>query len=172
MSADSFLYFAYGSNMFTPWLCQPARCPSARAAGAAELRGHELRWHKHSKKDGSGKCDISVAPNTSVLGVLYEIAASEKAPLDRAEGKGFGYDEIAVEVLSGTNPVRAVTYQATNTNPALRPYTWCRALVIAGAKEHGLPASYIAGLESVPADEDSSRARHDEHMALIEGVRA
>ncbi|WP_181951802.1 gamma-glutamylcyclotransferase family protein [Sphingobium fluviale] len=46
MSADSFLYFAYGSNMFTPWLCQPTRCPSARAVGIAELRGHELRWHK------------------------------------------------------------------------------------------------------------------------------
>ncbi|MBP7701868.1 MAG: gamma-glutamylcyclotransferase [Phenylobacterium sp.] len=103
---------------------------------------------------------------------VLSLAASEKAPLDRAEGKGFGYDEIEVEVLSGTNPVRAVTYQATNTDPALRPYTWYRALVIAGAKEHGLPASYIAGLESVPADEDSSRARHDEHMALIEGVRA
>jgi hypothetical protein len=172
MSADSFLYFAYGSNMFTPWLCQPARCPSARFAGIAELSGHELRWHKHSKKDGSGKCDIPAAAAASVLGVLYEIAGDEKAPLDRAEGKGFGYDEIEVEVLSGSNPVRAVTYQATNTDPALRPYTWYRALVIAGAKEHGFPASYIAELEAAPADEDENRARHDEHMALIEGVRA
>lgn len=172
MSADTFLYFAYGSNMFTPWPCQPARCPSARAVGIAELRGHELRWHKHSKKDGSGKCDISAAPNSSVLGVLYEIAGSEKTPLDRAEGKGFGYDEIEVEVLSGTNPVRAVTYQATNTDPSLRPYTWYRDLVIAGAQEHGFPVSYIAGLESVPADHDPDRARHDENMALIEGVRA
>ena len=172
MSTDSFLYFAYGSNMFTPWLCQPARCPSARAVGIAELLGHELRWHKHSKKDGSGKCDIPAVSNAFVLGVLYAIASDEKTPLDRAEGKGFGYDEIEVEILSGTNPVRAVTYQATNTDPALRPYTWYRALVIAGAREHGLPASYIAGLESVPADQDPDSARHDESMALIEGMRA
>ena len=172
MSADSFLYFAYGSNMFTPWLCQPARCPSARAVGIAELRGHELRWQKHSKKDGSGKCDIAAASNASVLGLLYEIAGNEKAPLDRAEGKGFGYDEIEVEVLSGTKQFRAVTYQATNTDPMLKPYTWYRALVVAGAREHGLPGFYIAELETVPADEDENRARHREHMALIEGVQA
>lgn len=172
MSTDNFLYFAYGSNMFTRWLRQPSRCPSARALGIAELQGHELRWHKRSKKDGSGKCDIIVAPNASVLGVLYEVAANEQSPLDRAEGKGLGYDEIEVDVFCGPKSVRAITYQATKTDPALRPYTWYRALVVAGAKEHGLPAAYIAGLESVPADEDADRSRHDEHMALIERVRA
>lgn len=171
MSTDSFLYFAYGSNMFTPWLRQPARCPSARALGIAELRGRELRWHKASK-DKSGKCDIPVVPSASVLGVLYAIANNEKTPLDRAEGKGFGYEEVEVEVLSGPNPVRAITYQATDIDPIRRPYTWYRAFVIAGAREHELPASYIAELEAVPADVDPDRERHDRNMALIGEVRA
>lgn len=173
MSADSFLYFAYGSNMFTSWLCQPARCPSARAVGIAELRGYELLWHKPSI-DKSGKCDVVAVdmPGAATLGVLYEIAANEKSALDRAEGLNKGYDEVEVEVLCDGRQVAATTYRATNIDPAIRPFTWYRALVIAGAKEHGLPAAYIAGLESVLADQDPDRPRHDKRMALIEGVQA
>ncbi|MBK8375721.1 MAG: gamma-glutamylcyclotransferase [Sphingomonadales bacterium] len=171
MSPDSFITFAYGSNM--PSARLRGRCPSARAIGIAELRGHELRWHKRSK-DGSGKCDIVAVdtPNALVFGVLYEIAADEKADLDKAEGLGAGYEEIEIEVLCGGKVIKSKAYQATNIEAALRPYTWYRAFVIAGAREHGLPASYIAGLESVPADEDGNRTRHDEHMALIEQVQA
>lgn len=168
MSADSFVSFAYGSNMLAARLRE--RCPSAHAIGIAELPGHELRWHKRSNQK-SGKCDIVACGAGSVFGVLYEIANGEKRALDRAEGLGFGYEEIEIEVLCGGERVMAKAYRATNTDPALRPFTWYRALVIAGAKEHGLPAPYIAGLESVPADQDPDRARHDEHMALIEGVQ-
>lgn len=171
MSADSFVTFAYGSNMSAARLGE--RCPSARAIGSAELPGHELRWHKRSK-DGSGKCDIvpSDAADACVFGVLYEIAAHEKTELDRAEGLGAGYEEVEIEVLRGNRRVTAKAYKATATDSTLRPYTWYRALVIAGAKEHELPDPYVAGLESVPADEDENRARHDERIALIEGVRA
>ncbi|RCI80051.1 gamma-glutamylcyclotransferase [Brucella anthropi] len=171
MSKDRFVTFAYGSNMPAARLRE--RCPSARAIGIAELPGHELRWHKRSR-DGSGKCDIvaSDAPGASVFGVLYEIAEHEKTALDRAEGLGTGYEEIDIEVLCCGSPVAAKAYRATETDPVLRPYIWYRALVIAGATEHGLPASYIAGLESVPADQDPDRARHDRNMALIEGGNA
>lgn len=149
MSTDRFVTFAYGSNMSVARLRE--RCPSARAIGIAELPCHELRWHKQSK-DGSGKCDIIAvdAPNASVFGVLYEIMVEEKPALDLAEGLNKGYD----------------------ADSSLRPYTWYRALVIAGAKEHGLPASYIAGLKSVLADQDSNHSRHDRNMVLIEGGQA
>lgn len=171
MSADRFVTFAYGSNMPAARLRE--RCPSARAIGIAELPGHELRWHKVSKKDGSGKCDIvASSADVSVLGVLYEIANGEKRALDNAEGLGAGYEEIEIEVLCGGDPVTAKAYRATDIDPALRPYTWYRAFVIAGAKEHGLPMSYIAGLEAVLADQDPDRVRHDERMALIEGGQA
>lgn len=172
MSADSFVTFAYGSNMFTARIRE--RCPSARVIGVAELRGYELRWHKVSKKDGSGKCDIVAVdtPNASVFGVLYEIAVHDKTALDRAEGLGAGYEEIKIEVDCGGRQVTAKAYRATNINPSLRPYTWYRALVIAGAKEHGLPARYIAGLESVPADHDSNDEQHNQNMALIAKVLA
>lgn len=173
MSANTFLYFAYGSNMLTARLQAPERCPSARARGVAELRGYELLWHKKSR-DNSGKCDI-VASNVSgavTFGVLYEISNDERAALDREEGLNKGYDAIEPNVYLGDSPLRARSYQASITDPALRPYTWYRGLVIAGAKEHGLPTFYISGLETVAADEDTDRVRHNKNMALIGEVRA
>lgn len=174
MSAGTFLYFAYGSNMLTARLQAPERCPSASPLGVAELRGHELRWHRRSKKDGSGKCDIaaSTAPDAAVFGVLYEIAAREKSALDREEGLNKGYETVDAALLFNGAPLSARSYRATDTDPALRPYTWYRALAIAGAKQHGLPADYIARLESVPADQDPDRERHNTNMALIGEVSA
>jgi gamma-glutamylcyclotransferase len=174
MSASAFLYFAYGSNMLSARLQALERCPSARTLGVAEFRGHDLHWHKLSRKDGSGKCDVvaSALPGTAALGVLYEIAESERPALDREEGLNKGYDAIEAGVLFKGVPTVARSYKATEKDTALRPYTWYRALVVAGAKEHGLPADYIARLEAVPADQDPDQKRHDENMALIGKVRA
>jgi hypothetical protein len=174
MSTDTFLYFAYGSNMLSARLRAPERCPSARAVGLAQLPGYELRWHKHSKKDQSGKCDIiaSDVSDAVIFGVLYEIANDERAALDREEGLNKGYNAIEPTVIFGDSPLMVRSYQASIIDPELRPYTWYRALVIAGAKEHGLPASYIAGLESVAADEDHDRDRHDKNIGLIAGTSA
>lgn len=169
MSADTFITFAYGSNMQTARLRE--RCPSAQPLGVAELPGFDLRWHKKSK-DGSGKCDIVKAgePGATVLGVLYQIDRDDKRALDRAEGLGNGYAETDIEVYRGPDLVTAKAYIATDTDPTLKPYSWYRALVIAGAKEHALPADYIARLAAVPAVQDPEKERHDKNMALIGGV--
>lgn len=171
MSADTFLYFAYGSNMLLARLRE--RCSSAFEPVVAELRGYELRWHKKSI-DGSGKCDIvkSDQLGASVFGVLFTIAIKQKDKLDKAEGLGAGYDERQVEVLRGADRRIATAYVATITDPRLNPYTWYRALVVAGAKERRLPADYIAHLEAVAADVDPNQARHDKNMALIDEARA
>jgi gamma-glutamylcyclotransferase len=169
MNADRFITFAYGSNMLTGRLRE--RCPSAQPLGVAELPGFALRWHKKSK-DGSGKCDIvqTGQPGAAVFGVLFAIAREEKSALDKFEGLGNGYDETEISVQRGAGLVTAKAYIATNIDPTLKPYTWYRALVVAGAKEHALPADYIAHLEAVPADQDPDNRRHDEKMALIHGV--
>lgn len=174
MSAGAILNFAYGSNMLSTRLQAPERCPSACSLGVAELRACELCWHKRKRKDGSGKCDIvaSIAPAAAMFGVLYEIADRDRSALNRGERLNKGYDAIEVSVLFNGAPRMARSYQATDTDSTLRPYTWYRALSIAGAKEHGLPAHYVALLEAVPADQDSDRKRHDESMALIGRVQS
>ncbi|MBV6306304.1 gamma-glutamylcyclotransferase [Candidimonas humi] len=167
MPENSFLYFAYGSNMLSSRLRE--RCPSARPVGVAELPDHELRWHKRSK-DNSGKCDVVACQGKRVIGVLYRIEACDKKALDRAEGLGKGYQEIEAHVLHDGNNVFAKTYQATATDESLIPYEWYKALVIAGAQENGLPQDYVEQLKLVVSTDDPDRARHDKEFHLIEGV--
>lgn len=115
------------------------------------MRGYELKWHKRSKKDGSGKCDIvKAAEETSVIyGVLYAIENDEKRALDRAEGLGHGYDQAELQVFRGVEPVNAVTYVGTDIDATLKPLDWYHAYVVEGAVEHGLPAEYIARLKLI-----------------------
>lgn len=161
----TFRTFAYGSNMLSARLQK--RCPSARRVGVAQLLGHQLRWHKLSK-DGSGKCDAAPGNvDQAVFGVVYEIAVNEKEALDRAEGLDQGYDEKDATVVLNGDAVTVSIYSATTVDPALKPYTWYKALVVAGAKEHGLPAPYIASLEVVEASEDPDRTRHDRGMRVL-----
>ena len=165
MSSHTFLYFAYGSNMLTRRLL--GRTPSARTVGVATLPGHELRWHKVSK-DGSGKCDIVPAAADSVVyGVLYEIALTDKAALDIAEGLGWGYQQVQLEVLSDIGPLLALSYQATNIDHGTRPYDWYKALVVAGAQEHSLAASYVQALEAVQAVKDWDGERAAENLRAL-----
>lgn len=172
MTGAAIFYFAYGSNMLSSRLQAADRCPSAKPLGIATLSGHELRWHKRSR-DGSGKCDIvAAAPDTSVFGVLYEIAGNEKDALNRAEGFNKGYEEIEVEITLAGRQIASAAYRATDTDPERRPYTWYRALVVAGAREHCFPATYISQLEATPADEDTDRERHNKNMALIGRIRS
>jgi gamma-glutamylcyclotransferase len=161
-------YFAYSSNMLTARLRE--RVPSASAIGIGQLVGHALSWDKHSWQDGSGKCDAEATSGNDdvVWGVLFELDPEDKPALDKAEGVGAGYLEKTVNVLTEAGPVTAVTYCATDKDAALRPYHWYKALVIAGAREHGLPASYRNRLELVATvSEHTTRARR--HRELLPG---
>jgi hypothetical protein len=57
----------------------------------------------------------------------------------------------------------------TDIDHSLRPYSWYRALVVAGAREHRIPEDYIALLETVATQEDPDRTRHAMNMRLIDG---
>lgn len=147
---DTYLYFAYGSNMSGARL--RGRTPSAISLGRARLPGYTLRWHKLGR-DGSGKCDIefSDAPDAAVWGVLYQIDGAEKNRLDAVEGLGVGYDERTLWVQTDTVVREAVSYKARpdKIDPALRPLAWYKAHVLRGATEHGLPDEYVRRIAAV-----------------------
>lgn len=165
-TAAAFYNFAYGSNMSSARVRD--RVPSARVIGRGVFRGHRIAWHKVSI-DGSGKCDVeaSDAPGAAVHGVVYAIDRPEKAALDRAEGLGKGYDERQVFIEVNGAPFLATMYFATRKNPALRPYSWYKAHVLAGAIEHELPQEYVATLEAAEAFQDPDASRHRTQMALV-----
>ena len=118
-------YFSYGSNMSINRLRE--RVSSAKFLAVAILSEHELKFHKISKKDGSGKCDAleTKNPDHSVLGVVFDIAESEKLVLDQKEGLGHGYEEKFVTVTSPEGEsINVTTYYATNIDSNLKPYHW------------------------------------------------
>jgi hypothetical protein len=159
MTGPRVRYFAYSSNMLTDRLRE--RVPSATAIGIGQLLGHALRWDKRSGHDGSGKCDAEATGRQEdvVWGVVFELDPEDKPALDKAEGLGAGYAEKTVNVLTETGPVAAVMYYATDKDASLRPYHWYKALVIAGAREHGLPPSYRSRLELVVTVSDPKSMR-------------
>lgn len=164
-ATPTFLNFAYGSNMLTRRLLE--RVPSARPVAVAVLSGYELRWHKVSQ-DLSGKCDVVQVntPQAKVVGVVYEILISEKPKLDDAEGLGNGYAEKQVALKTEGGEVQAQTYYATNIESSQVPYTWYKALVVAGAKQHGLPEEYVSAIEAVAAKADANASRAEMNFAI------
>lgn len=164
----TFVNFAYGSNMSTRRL--RARTPSAQPIGIAQLGGHRLAWHKIGR-DGSAKCDVVATGRSenTVWGVLFEIAAVERPLLDAAEGLGRGYEHRVATVLTGSGPVAAGVYFATHVDPSLRPFDWYLGFVLAGAREHGLPASYLEQIQQVAAVVDPDPVRRETNLALLRG---
>ena len=167
----TFVNFAYGSNMFGPRLRQ--RAPSARAVGIGRLERHRLRWHKRAR-DGSAKCDVveTGRDGDAVWGVLFEIARADKPQLDRAEGLGHGYDEKPVTIVTAAGPVAALTYFATAVDASLPVHDWYRDLVVAGAREHGLPPEYVDELLAQPVAVDPDAMRRAANLQLLKSAPA
>jgi gamma-glutamylcyclotransferase (GGCT)/AIG2-like uncharacterized protein YtfP len=162
------LYFAYGSNMCTGRLKR--RVPSAQFVCVAQLPNHSFRFQKRSK-DKSAKADAFYTgrPKDVVWGVIFEFDPKEKPKLDEAEGLGQGYLEKNVTVIDDQNREHHVfTYvaDAAHIEPELPPYSWYTRFCIDGARQHGLPADYIAQIEAVPDTEDPDKKRDAENRAI------
>lgn len=160
-------YFGYGSNMLLSRLQR--RVPSAEPVMNATLPEHGLRFHKRSR-DGSGKCNIVADAEETVHGVVFEVSSADLDALDEAEQQGRRYRRRSVTVQGATRSVEAFAYVADPfyVDEALHPYEWYHALVLAGARQHGLPDSYIAQIEAVPTIPDPDRERRRSHQALLE----
>ncbi len=161
-------YFAYGSNMSLRRL--RARVPSAVKLDNATLFGHQLKFHK-SSQDGSAKCDAheTLDPAHRVLGVVFEIAATDKPELDLKEGLGRGYTVKNVQVtLTGGRLIEAYTYAATLIDAGLKPYHWYKEHVVRGALENQLTAAYIQSIEALESIADPDRERHAAELLIYQ----
>lgn len=163
------VYFAYGSNMSTARLRE--RMPSCKPLGIAILPEYTLRFHKRST-DGSGKCNAFAGDHDdSVIGILFSFDPSERSKLDAAEGVGKGYEHAMVTIINDEGRRRKVlAYVATpdSIDDALKPYSWYKDFVLAGAAEHNLPEEYVAAhILSIDAIEDPDKARDKKQRAVL-----
>jgi len=160
-------YFAYGSNMLTKRL--RARVPSARPLGAASLAGHSLSFSKLSL-DGSGKATVHKEKNGVVFGVVFELPREELPGLAAAE-EAYSANTVTAKTLDTRRSIECLTYYGDRLREGLRPYSWYKAIVTAGAAEHNLPAGYTETLLQTPSlvDPDVDRQAVNEALLAAEG---
>ncbi len=143
------LYFAYGSNLKAERL--RSRVGEFGTRGIARLADHQLCFAKRGK-DGSGKACFEAARGDHVWGVLYALDHVQLSALDAFE---LGYSRVTVrlEHVDGTS-VDAVTYRAEQRTDEPVPFAWYKALLVEGAREHGLPQDWQRRLEAISSKED------------------
>jgi hypothetical protein len=135
------LYFAYGSNMDIDAMAR--RCPRSKALGLARLKRHRLAVMREGWL-------TAVRDSTSgVHGVLWDLALSDIAPLDRYEGVPQGlYAKRTQAVIAEGSPKQAIVYFGANAGPGVARSDYI-AEVLSAARSWPLPAEGVAALESV-----------------------
>src|SRR4051794_32493781 len=133
------LYFAYGSNMARGGM------PEGRLVGPARLDGYRLALTRRSIRWQAGVLDIVAGPGEAVWGALFEVDDGDLERLDAKEGAGVAYRRIEVELEGGKS---AIAYEVIDKEPKdVPPAPEYAALVLAGARECGLPGDWVSQLE-------------------------
>ena len=135
------LYFAYGSNMDPGAMAR--RCPGSKALGLARLERHRLAVMRE------GWLTAVREPRSAVHGVLWNLALSDIAALDRCEGLAQGlYAKLTQAVIAERAAKRAIVYFGANSGPgALRPAYI--AEVLTAARSWPLPREGVEALERI-----------------------
>jgi gamma-glutamylcyclotransferase len=169
--SETFLYFAYGSNMSTRRL--ERRVGKADKIAIGYVSGRTLTFDKRSQDrlgDSSGKCDCQKSANQEdrVWGVVFRARSSEMTRLDRAEGLGHGYhvENLTVEGSNASEvsetKIRAYVADPQAKDPSLQPYHWYKEYVLSGAVAHNLPPDYVRQfIAAVQSKADPNQPLHD-----------
>jgi len=117
------------------------RCPRSRTVGLARLERHRLAVMRE------GWLTAVRDPSSAVHGVLWDLALSDVAALDRYEALPQGlYAKRTQPVVTKRAAKRAIVYFGANAGPGVpRPAYF--AEVLAAAKSWPLPAEGVAALE-------------------------
>ena len=117
------------------------RCPRSKALGLARLERHRLAVMRE------GWLTAVRAPSFRVHGLLWDLALSDIAALDRHESLSQGlYVKLTQAVVVERGPKRAIVYIGANSGPgAARPAYL--AEVLAAARSWPLPAEGVEALE-------------------------
>lgn len=143
-------YFGYGSNMDTRTFVG-RRGMRPREVLAGRLDGWSLAFDLPVGTGERGVANLRPRLGAHVWGVLYRITVKEAARLDRSEGVHRGaYTRAEVVVRTHDQRERgAFTYRSRRSDPGRKPSRRYMGLLLAGARDHGLPEEYVASLRAL-----------------------
>ncbi|MBG0808745.1 gamma-glutamylcyclotransferase [Methylosinus sp. H3A] len=136
------LYFAYGANLDVSAMA--ARCPKSRPLGLGRLARYRFAIQE------TGFATVVPDARAQVHGLLYDLAMADVPALDRYEEVGRGlYRKVVQPVLRApVGSARALVYLGTAAREGA-PAPGYVENIVASAQALGLPAAYIAFLESL-----------------------
>ena len=153
-------YFAYGSNLDPgTFLGRRRMQPLATRIGA--LHDFALSFDLPVGPGERGVANVAPCPGEHVWGALYQLTHAGAEQLDRSEGvdKGF-YRRLEVAVITpDAARIVAFTYRSEFSRPERKPSRRYLGLLLAGAREHGLPADYVERLRAWPLAVDERDAQ-------------
>ena len=153
-------YFAYGSNL-DPGTFLGRRRMQPLTTQIGVLHGFELRFDLPVGPGERGVANVAPCLGEHVWGALYQLTHAGAEQLDRSEGvdKGF-YRRLEVAVITpDAARIVAFTYRSEFSRPERKPSRRYLGLLLAGAREHGLPADYVERLRAWPLAVDERDAQ-------------
>jgi gamma-glutamylcyclotransferase len=144
-------YFAYGSNLDPrTFLGRRGMRPLATRIGV--LHDFELRFDLPVGPGERGVANVAPRPGDLVWGALYQLTQADADRLDRTEGVHVGfYRRFDIEVRTPEGEaLSAFTYRSEASRTERKPSSRYLGLLLAGARELGLPPEYIERLRSLP----------------------
>ena len=147
---DGVGYFVYGANMHDgPFQEHRGMRPSAWPAG--RIPGYRRRFNLDGRPKGrAGPANISPDKDGKVWGIFYKMSLGELVRLNARAGiPSRAYRPLWLATNdTGSNPVAAVTYMADSKDKDGKPSLRYITLLRDGAVAHGLPALWVAFLNS------------------------
>lgn len=173
---SSIYHFAYGINMNKSIIAE--RCNDARILAVAKLPGYRLVFSDYSRVWDGGMEGVIREPGHDLWGLIYELNQMDRNRLDimqdvRMDGTGT-YFHYPARIVCEDGLSRIVLFYKKNIQGELAcPSTELLNLIIGGAEEHSLPASYIEELKNIPSKKASCevpRRRNFGREFLIDGL--
>ena len=152
-------YFGYGSNTERGTFLGRRRMRPVEVR-VGRLDDFELRFDLGVGSGERGVANVAARDGDHVWGVLWRITGNGAQRLDRTEGvhRGF-YRRLAVEVTTPDGGrVPAFTYHSLRGRPGRKPSRRYLGLLLAGARQHGLPEDWIVRLRGFELARDERRA--------------
>ncbi|XP_076233684.1 gamma-glutamylcyclotransferase isoform X2 [Calliopsis andreniformis] len=157
--SNTFLYFAYGSNMLKKRI--HINNPTAVRKDIGLLKNYRLDFITPSKRWGGCSATIVPTENYNVWGIVWELHECNLPTLDRQEGvEDKLYFPLMVDIETPTGKILNCRvyqqYSCPNEHVKLcllpiqrRPSPLYLETILNGAKENHLPSTYIEFLKTI-----------------------
>ncbi len=162
--AEPVWYFGYGSNTERGTFLGRRRMRPLEVR-VGRLDDWLLRFDLPVGRGERGVANVVPRRGEHVWGVLWRISAEQARHLDRTEGvdRGF-YRRVEVGVQTGEGGaggelVRAFTYHSQRGRDGRKPSRRYMGLLLAGARQHGLPEPWVANLRRFELARDERTAQ-------------